>query len=517
MRVDSKSGLSTEARHNLLILLGAALVAALFYPQFSLNHDSSWYLVSTEMYLNGAGLYTDILEINPPLAFYLTVPPVALANALSSDPTEAYIMYSIAIGVGSSLWSLAILHRSNLSLFARRAFLATILIVLFALPIAEFGQREHLMLLFAMPFFLSVLLRNRSDEIGGMHQIALGLAASVGLLLKPYFLLIPAAMGLMRLWQERNPAIFLDRSYLALAAATIAYLIFIFWGHPAYLERIVPFATEVYASYGMDVRSVLLRAELVALLVLGIAIWRFDLASDRISQMLLAANVAAALLYLLQFKGWNYQILPLAAFEAITVGWILIRRHPVVRKDAVAAILLMLALVMTLGIQLARGPYTSASSASFSKFVEREGQSILVLSTNVSASFPFVNEVSGKWASHYSAQWLIPGAYDKMQSVDCEGSEDKCASSAKILEFSRNSIIVDIERYDPDLIFVDERERKAYFQSTDFDYFAFLSHDQRFRNLVPCYSRAGETLGFGVFEKTCETHDTDSMPDTASR
>jgi len=40
-----------------------------------LHSDVSWYLVATERFVNGARLYQDVIEVNPPLAFYLMARP----------------------------------------------------------------------------------------------------------------------------------------------------------------------------------------------------------------------------------------------------------------------------------------------------------------------------------------------------------------------------------------------------------------------------------------------------------
>lgn len=484
-------------------VIALSIAAAVFYPLFSLNHDASWYLVATDMFLDGSRLYTDILEIYPPLAFYLTVPPVAVARFMGVDPATTYFLYCVSIGFASSLWTLKILQKADLAVSERHGLFFAVIVTQFIFPIAEYGQREHLMLLFAMPFFMSQILRRSLPKLGLPHQIALGLAASLGLLLKPYFLVIPAAMGLMRLSQDRSLKIFVDPAFLALAGSTILYLLLIALVRPSYLDIVIPMATEVYASYGMEARNVLLRTEMAAMILIAIVVWRCGLISSSSIQMLAAASIAAAVAYLLQFKGWNYQVLPLSAFLMITAAWIFISNTQTVRKGAVHVIYLGLAVIMTLVVQLVRGPYESVTGASFEQFVVAENSSILVLSTNVSASFPFVNEVSGRWASHYSAQWLIPGAYDRLMLNKCSSGRADCANSEEILDFARNSIIEDIEQFQPDIIFVDERERKAYFRSRDFDYFEFLSADARFRELRPCYERIGETMRFGVFSNIC--------------
>ena len=70
-----------------LPLLGAVWLASLLYfLQATPNHDVAWYLVATDRFLDGARLYRDIIEVNPPLVFYLTVPPVAVARLTGWEP-----------------------------------------------------------------------------------------------------------------------------------------------------------------------------------------------------------------------------------------------------------------------------------------------------------------------------------------------------------------------------------------------------------------------------------------------
>ncbi|MEP7218497.1 MAG: hypothetical protein ABI876_06250, partial [Bacteroidota bacterium] len=59
-------------------ILLAALVATESAAVFRsvLNHDVAWIIHGAGRWLEGAGLYRDIVEINPPLIFYLTAPAV---------------------------------------------------------------------------------------------------------------------------------------------------------------------------------------------------------------------------------------------------------------------------------------------------------------------------------------------------------------------------------------------------------------------------------------------------------
>lgn len=251
-------------------LVATALAAALFHAGVSLNHDSSWYLVSTDWLLDGAKLYVDVVEINPPLAFYQTMPPVWLARLLGSDPGAIYVAYITLLALLASLWSFALLRGAALEARQKTALMIAIAAVLFVLPIGEFGQREHFMLIFALPFLLAQILRPALPDTGPGHGIALGLVAALGLLLKPYFLLIPAAIGLMRLVEERSLAPFRDPAMLALAAAACGYLGFIWLVHPEYFTAIVPIARVVYGAYETGGAQVFGKFEIIALVLVAI-------------------------------------------------------------------------------------------------------------------------------------------------------------------------------------------------------------------------------------------------------
>ena len=62
--------------------------------------------------------------------------------------------------------------------------------VLFDLPGQDFGEREHLLLLLALPYLLLAAARAVGREIPASHAVAIGLLAAAGLLIKPHFVLL---------------------------------------------------------------------------------------------------------------------------------------------------------------------------------------------------------------------------------------------------------------------------------------------------------------------------------------
>ncbi|PYR89845.1 MAG: hypothetical protein DMF84_22795 [Acidobacteria bacterium] len=62
-----------------LWLLLAALCLAAVGPAY-VNHDAAWYLYMVDRWRDGASLYREVVDTNPPLIIWLTAPAV-LAHA----------------------------------------------------------------------------------------------------------------------------------------------------------------------------------------------------------------------------------------------------------------------------------------------------------------------------------------------------------------------------------------------------------------------------------------------------
>ena len=126
---------------------------------------------------------------------------------------------------------------------------------------------------------------------------------------------------------------------------------------------------------------------------------------------------------------------------------------------------------------------------------------MLVLSSNVSASFPFVNRVEGRWTSRYPAQWLIPGALDAHRNANCPNERPQCADIEEALNYARSTTVDDFLAGRPDWVFVDERRNKPYFNNMNFDYIDFFSEDQRFADQWQGYVHVADTAGYSGWRR----------------
>jgi hypothetical protein len=101
--------------------LGAAVVGVAVLAIFGItgnslasswiNHDAGWYLHVAGAWLDGATLYRDVIDTNPPLIIFLSAVPVWLGRITTIAPTALVKGLIVVMAVGASVLSYAALLR----------------------------------------------------------------------------------------------------------------------------------------------------------------------------------------------------------------------------------------------------------------------------------------------------------------------------------------------------------------------------------------------------------------------
>src|SRR5688572_20830231 len=92
------------SRSGLAVLMAGLAVATVYYASGLLHHDPSFLLIATRRWLHGAVLYQDIMEINPPLIFYLTAPAVMVSDIFSVSSASVFVVFVCALAGISTVW-----------------------------------------------------------------------------------------------------------------------------------------------------------------------------------------------------------------------------------------------------------------------------------------------------------------------------------------------------------------------------------------------------------------------------
>lgn len=469
--------------------LGALAAAYLAWvASIPLNHDTQWYLLSVARWLDGAVMYRDILELNPPLAAVLTAPAVAFARATGAGVAPTFVAYVAALAAGSLGLTAAVLRaRGDLTAPRRRAFLAIAAAALLVYPLASFGQREQLALILVLPY---LVLAGGERPMWGRAAIIIGALAGLGFSMKPYFLLVPLLIAIADIRRERRIAAAFTPAHWGLALAVGLYALAVLWFFPHYLGEMVPLARLTYAAGWDQPFARLLRQPELWVVPLAIMVMRragAGRAIDRTSLVLLLAAIAFAAAFLWQHKGWFYHIIPLGGVLTLLGGWWLVRAPSGADGLAKAG---ALTLVLVGALTLARGPYDDPTSRQLAAALsDVRGARVHALTGSMRVTTPVANALGGRWCSRFPTLWPLAGAKAKLADPGAR------AEARAALDRTRALVVEEFATCRPTVVIV-ERPRPRGFR-----YLEFMRADPQFAARWAGYRRSDIVGGFEIWRR----------------
>lgn len=497
------TGLSRNAAISLAVLLRAAasLAFALLLLAFlwdrTVNHDAAWYLISTRKWLEGARLYVDLYDVNPPLATYLTAPAIWLAGALGiSDTNGFYAFFALLTGVSLFL-SASILDR-RIAPGRARAVLAFLGLgaVLTAPFLREFGQREQLMVLFVMPWLVGQIPARTGEPARPAARGLLAYVAAIGICIKPYFLTLPLAVLTWQMLRTRSVKPVVSPEILVMFVTGAAYVLATALFHPAFFSDAVPTARQVYLSFGFSDRIAATRLMLgVAAYLPFFALLATNRGALRIPGAIIAGVSGGLMCYLLQWNGFDYHLTPFLTFANLSVLWVLLQSPkgtPLFLGAVVTAGTVMVIALHKGTYDFRARPYIDAAMGDAPR-----PRSLFAATTSVDAGPLLALELGADWASRYPVNWTLPGALAGLSATDCAADAAACDGFRAILDRTRGADLDDIARFRPEMILVDKRN--LFIADEDFSWYDFFAKDPRWPATIASYRRAGSTVNFDIW------------------
>ena len=438
------SHLRKAPRGKYIILLAAALVLALLLLEillhpYKIHYDCALYLEAGQMMLQGKILYLDFYDVNPPLIFYLNTIPAFISQVFSLKAPLAFSLFVFFLVVVTTFMTYAGLKPAAAQSFYHDREVLCLFLALgsfLAWRWNLFGQREHLFLLFYFPFFVLRWLRWEGYEIPRGRSLLWGACGAIGLLLKPHFLLIGAALELYGLLSRKK-----FRALLAPEMISALGIGLLYAGHFAllpgqalgnWLGRFIPqyflWHRASWAQlFGLRLNVFSFSTNLT-LFVLALSLGALFLAFRKktvftsLLRALAVFSLAAFLVYLIPQQTWFYHALPAFWGGLMILGMILARaglfsgpgnpsptgfywRIPF----PVWAVLVVLIFGLAAGVQLKGGvrgldddPLTRAI-LQYSK----KGESLIFISHSPSAQFPRTLQTERRLGSRYGAHFPL--------------------------------------------------------------------------------------------------------------
>jgi hypothetical protein len=292
--------------------LGAAtaLLVALLFLRFEPSADVAWQLWIGHQLRYGARFYVDIIEYNPPLWFWMAMPIDWLAERIGSGPGAPMVA---AMGLASALSVVATGRLlGGIPAPVRAALLVYAALALMLMPLADMGQREHVLLVATLPYFPLAAARFEGRGVSPGLAIAVGIGSAFGFALKHYFLIPPALIevwllvGLGRRYRPLRP------ETVALAIMAALYAVAVVTITPAYLHDIVPMLRQTYAATDTRDWTHMCRPTQYIWAAIAVALLMRPriLARTPLAMAFALAGLGFVGAWLIQFKGWPYHAIP---------------------------------------------------------------------------------------------------------------------------------------------------------------------------------------------------------------
>jgi hypothetical protein len=493
--VDATDGEDVDPRsHRTMDLFGGAgllyLLSQILSAPTAMNWDCSALLFGGQMLLEGKVPYVDFYELNPPLVIYLQVIPVFLNRLI---PIPLPLLFNLGVlGLATAAWWLirTLLPRArtvspttascvalapvaiSLTLFSQEHWYA-----------GDFGQREHLFALLALPYLIVRWFRWEGWRVSSVEGALIGLATGVVACLKPFFLLAIALPEIAWYVRHRRFRPLLHADVLAAAAFAAAYAIHFFLlpqaMREAYFHRWVPLIVHGYGAYDVPLTSLLTFPGLLFALAASVApgLIRPGQTSSawRLTLPLALATLTGAMGFVIQHKGWEYHLLP-AMTGALAIAFLMASELTALgrrsRVSPLGSLLGVGSLVVGFALTILAGAlllYRGAPAPSYTDFhraiikLSQPNERVLFIDTSTLPQHPTLMQVGRRPGSRYYGEvFTLPMLYAGVRARENEPfpyrrREQMPPEEARML----HDLVEDVHNLKPRLIFIPRGGRLA--------------------------------------------------------
>lgn len=468
------------------------LITAAALCDMSLWHDIGWQLWIARQLNAGIPLYGWIMEVNPPL-WYWMAQPVDLASAWSGWPATRLLVLAIfaLIAASMALTARLVVEWPPLQ---RAALFAGILASNAIVILPDFGQREQLAFIAAVPYALMISWRVQGRRVPLALAIGVALLATPLFALKHYFVLIPALLELWLIWRLRRNWRPIRPETVILVLGALAYGSAILAFTPDYLIRMVPALAIGYGDLRLHIVLILLNQMNVLLIVCGFYFWHFRHELTPAAQSFILVAAALTLSYYVQFKGWSYQVTPVVG--ALLLGMVLhvVQRPALPRLRWSEAVTAGLFALLALYPGLVTGPYRNDFGPWSERLLEstRPGMTAVMLTTQAARMWPMVEERHLQWPSRYYHFWMMQTVANQMAT-----GKPLDGPLLDLVNQVRLETVEDFSCNPPDIIIED----RATVSVDDFDLLGVFEQEPRLAAIMASYAVQSTLEPFTVYQR----------------
>ena len=485
--------------------------------------------------LDGARLYVDVVEINPPLIVALNIPVVLAARALGLQPALVYQLAVFAL-LGLSLAASSRLLRRLLpdDPRLRRGLVALLALVLFAMPGLDLGEREHLMLALILPYVWLVGTRVAGWAPPRRLGVLVGICAGVGFALKPQFLPGWLLIEVYRRWHGARRWSAPSPESLAVLAVLLVYGVIALVVTPEYFPM-VRLLGAAYGRFLYDPPGRLLltspSSPVTLLSILAFVALRKKARHGPVWDLLLILGAGMFLGGLLQFKGLEYHFYPARACAILLLGVVCLDvplrlERLSARAYRVVAAATVLTTSVLLSARAARhaveGGWSGRMDAPLEEAADlirryADGGSVFVFSYHIGSSFPLLSYAGVESASRLPQLWILAAEYlDRLHAPPplVFRSYREMDPAERYLNAS---VLADLQRERPRLLLVLRNARDHPINGyRRIDYLAYFGRNPHFAAILRGYEFVTNLGEYAVYRRLEDGERRQGPPPTAT-
>ncbi len=478
-----------------IIVLG--VIAWISQANFLVNWDVSWDLLVSERLLAGGNYTHNFFDINPPLIFYVYAPVIFISRFFPLSIALSLQLYLFVLALLSLCLCRPLMDRIFIKepVFFSKVMLLILALIFLLVPGVYFAQREHLLVIFAFPYFLTVAYRLQNNSLNRLYAIGIGIFSVLGFALKPFFLIGFVLAECLVFFYTRKLFSWLRPEVITIMVCLTAYFGIILIGYPDYLSTVVPLAQRFYYAGVHSSWKNLIDIDPVyfcGLTGLFYATQYKKNAYKKLCNLLLLAIIGFLIAYGLQQTPWYYHALPAHAFAlflmSLLCGLLAIRHLQHLHWVGLVTALLFAGEISSL-----EGQYSSALLAQ-----ENQGPLTTFLQTHAAQkpvyfitagvehrAFPTIMNTRSIYASRFLHLFWIPAIVKNSQSPH---PESLLSNAAKKDEITLNDMVADdIENNKVQFIFIDVSKHKSFFVANHFEYLPYLLQNKHFQTAFKSY------------------------------
>lgn len=469
-----------------LSIVAIFLFAIFIQNKLLMNCDASWFVYGArKVLLEGGNYLNNYTEINPPLILYLSWPVAALSHYFHSGESFIFRGYVFLL----AMISLSVCFVLIQKIFSRHLFNGWLCITVTAfcmmiLPIRDFGQREHLMIILTMPWFFSMALPLEKGAIHAGAAFFIGLFAGIGFFIKPYFLISFVFVEIYYAWRRKSLVACIRLDTLAMLLALLSYVAIIFFRHPDYLFVMLPMLSHAYfALFDYQWSEVLLNPG-VPFYCLAVVMYFFQNKKypyQALSTVLFLASTGFFLSYLIHRTPFYYHIYPvfLPAMLVVLLAFSsFFYANPIKIGKALSSwFLASFVFVLSFNYVIDTWHYGIFYADSFKKLITFMKQKVAdkkvyFLTTNGDYVFPMVADAG---VNYFSKLYGLICMFDTHKQASLKQGLSLSNEDRQNEMFFLNIVISEIKTEKPSFVFVDRRDEKTFFRIYHLDFVSYFS------------------------------------------